>query len=505
MPASGSLGTKRLGRDKSQSNLLQDLDLDEGSLGDTANQIRKSLNKQMIRNVDFFQQLDDNGSGYIDKRELVRGFKQLGLNIPPMYLEQLFDNFDVDRSGKIHFEELKHTLAEGRMKLNVEELPPEMLAGLTASNEAEEAASPTVIAAPAVALQRRIKSFKGVSRVAKEFGGYTKHGQASQLMGTVKKIPFRAVRVAHPPNAPDYDIILGRAPAFEAYEHVADPCGTNRGSAQLAICTHPLQNVHGDKPVDIAAHSPFHHNLVAAGWSILAFDTSEGDGTGDLEAEKLRSAMAYVARHRFFRYCRIALLTQGTSASAALAELHRDPKAFDPVMVLAACEPSGKAALQDKLLRQYRPYNVPTRMAALPMLVTHGAASSSAAFSQRLHAAHQGPKTEVNLPPSYRDVPAAYYYGDHPKRLTSFAEEHSQPAFVKSDGTRRMLVHSKSFVSSLGLPKRKPQLAPAEPLGAELPLGMKGSQSMPELPVLEPIRQPIAGEPVLVAAEDPGP
>ena len=35
-------------------NLLQDLDLDETSLSSTAKQIRESMHKQMIRNVDFF-------------------------------------------------------------------------------------------------------------------------------------------------------------------------------------------------------------------------------------------------------------------------------------------------------------------------------------------------------------------------------------------------------------------------------------------------------------------
>ena len=52
-------------------------------------------------------------------------------------IEYAFDNFDEDGSGKIAYEELKHTLQEGRTPLYVEELPPEVLAALRGAGETD--------------------------------------------------------------------------------------------------------------------------------------------------------------------------------------------------------------------------------------------------------------------------------------------------------------------------------------------------------------------------------
>ena len=40
-------------------------------------------------------------------------------------------------------------------------------------------------------------------------------------------------------------------------------------------------------------------------------------GNGANEAQKLRAAMVYLSTHREFKYCKVALVAQGTSASAA--------------------------------------------------------------------------------------------------------------------------------------------------------------------------------------------
>ena len=78
-------------KDISRSNLLQGAEFDHGSLASTPKQIKTILRKRLMRNLDFFRQLDDSEDGWIDKAEFVLGFKELGLNVPEKYFEQLFD------------------------------------------------------------------------------------------------------------------------------------------------------------------------------------------------------------------------------------------------------------------------------------------------------------------------------------------------------------------------------------------------------------------------------
>ena len=59
--------------------------------------------------------------------ELEQGFEQLGMGaIPEKYLDTIFNEFDMDKSGRIQYEELRSILQ--RDKLDVEELSPEELA-----------------------------------------------------------------------------------------------------------------------------------------------------------------------------------------------------------------------------------------------------------------------------------------------------------------------------------------------------------------------------------------
>ena len=78
-------------KDITRSNMLQGLDLDDSSLATTAKQIKTVLRKRMLKNLYFFRQLDDSEDGWIDKPEFVLGFKELGLDVPEKYFEQLFD------------------------------------------------------------------------------------------------------------------------------------------------------------------------------------------------------------------------------------------------------------------------------------------------------------------------------------------------------------------------------------------------------------------------------
>jgi len=158
--------------------------------------------------------------------------------------------------------------------------------------------------------------------------------------------------------------------------------------------------------------APLHHRLIESGWNVLVFDAMPSTGDGVREAAKLHAAMAYCATHRKLRYCRTSLLTQGTSASAAMMAMHAQPGRFFSVTALAAFEPSGSATLCTDVLDTYAP------ACNLPVVLTHrsaaavdtAAAPSAAALSviatqpqpnamrdgQTPHGAHTGPGRTVN-------------------------------------------------------------------------------------------------------------
>jgi len=116
--------------------------------------------------------------------------------------------------------------------------------------------------------------------------------------------------------------------------------------------------------------APLHHRLIESGWNVLVFDAMPSTGDGAREAAKLHAAMAYCAAHPKLRYCRTSLLTQGTSASAAMMAMHAQPGRFFSVTALAAFEPSGSATLCTDVLDTYAP------ACNLPVVLTHRSAAA---------------------------------------------------------------------------------------------------------------------------------
>ena len=69
-------------------NYLQGVDLDEGNLAGTAEQIGESMRKYKLKNLDIFQQFDADGDNRISSDELADGLLALGLHVPRRALKR---------------------------------------------------------------------------------------------------------------------------------------------------------------------------------------------------------------------------------------------------------------------------------------------------------------------------------------------------------------------------------------------------------------------------------
>ena len=60
--------------------------------------------------IDLFREWDEDGSGYVDKREVRRAMPLLGLDVPRKDIDELFDSWDPDGSGMLELKELTRVL-----------------------------------------------------------------------------------------------------------------------------------------------------------------------------------------------------------------------------------------------------------------------------------------------------------------------------------------------------------------------------------------------------------
>eukprot|EP00928_Gymnodinium_smaydae_P083223 TRINITY_DN6646_c0_g3_i1.p1 TRINITY_DN6646_c0_g3~~TRINITY_DN6646_c0_g3_i1.p1 ORF type:complete len:2452 (-),score=696.63 TRINITY_DN6646_c0_g3_i1:107-7033(-) len=77
-------------------------------------QLREYLDTNLIRVLDLFRKWDDNGDGFVSKKEFLRALMGLGLDAPAEEVSSLFDEFDVDGSGRIEYEEMDRLLRKGQ-------------------------------------------------------------------------------------------------------------------------------------------------------------------------------------------------------------------------------------------------------------------------------------------------------------------------------------------------------------------------------------------------------
>uniref|UniRef100_A0A7S2NPK6 EF-hand domain-containing protein n=1 Tax=Haptolina brevifila TaxID=156173 RepID=A0A7S2NPK6_9EUKA len=93
---------------RQKKGILGDVDFDESRpLGE---QIKEALQKHAIRVLDLFREWDKNGDGQISKKEFRQAMPLLGMDLPTKAIDELFDQYDPDRSGVMEFAELQKML-----------------------------------------------------------------------------------------------------------------------------------------------------------------------------------------------------------------------------------------------------------------------------------------------------------------------------------------------------------------------------------------------------------
>ena len=125
--------------------LVFDLDESPGA-PPVSSQLRDALTSNAIRVIDLFRDMDDDGSGCVEKKEFRKAMKQMGFDVQPEAIDFVFDAFDRDGSGVVTFAELNKQLRRG----STIELPAHLRVRPASPEPAVE-----VAAAPASPTQRK--------------------------------------------------------------------------------------------------------------------------------------------------------------------------------------------------------------------------------------------------------------------------------------------------------------------------------------------------------------
>ena len=77
--------------------------------------LRDALSRSSSRVIDLFKQWDDDGSGEIEKGEFRKAIKAMGFNFfaNDAEIDLVFDDFDIDKSGRLDYKELNKQLRVG--------------------------------------------------------------------------------------------------------------------------------------------------------------------------------------------------------------------------------------------------------------------------------------------------------------------------------------------------------------------------------------------------------
>ena len=89
-----------------------------------------------------FQEIDQDSSGFVDKRELLRALEALGLELQPNEVRLIFDKFDTNNDGRIGYAEFLRFLEAGHPELGQQQ---QLATGLMTPIAVSSTAGPTTI------------------------------------------------------------------------------------------------------------------------------------------------------------------------------------------------------------------------------------------------------------------------------------------------------------------------------------------------------------------------
>ena len=359
---------------KEDANLLQDLDLDEDHMEQIPGQIKAALQRNSVRMLDFFRQMDDDASGSISRKEFRKALCEIGLKAPKVAIDWLFSEFDEDGYGSIEYDELKDQLRHSAAFVSDEQAE-------ALGEREEERLRPSTEGGELYANVRDGSGDDGRPRT-------TPRGSTKKMFDEAPAPAPEAPPRPPPPPTPHYveplvfdTVDLGTtAGGLQMLGSLFlnfDACGNNRVTSKLALVMHPLPTVKAkSKKSDIVLGSlPLLRMLADTGWSILYVEPhglgSPLKGAASESSKKLAASLELISTHRKLRYCKVAILTQGPAASAAIACMSSMPEAFDyRVRVLSACQPApvkgmGSPVFGDLTLAQH------AKSVAIPTFVSY--------------------------------------------------------------------------------------------------------------------------------------
>ena len=93
---------------------LRKIALDEGpDAKPIQEQLRNAITEQAVRVIELFREWDENGDGQVSKKEFRKAMPLLGLEVPTVEVDKLFDAWDPDKSGSLELSELNKILRRG--------------------------------------------------------------------------------------------------------------------------------------------------------------------------------------------------------------------------------------------------------------------------------------------------------------------------------------------------------------------------------------------------------
>ena len=376
--------------------VLPDLDLDESSAGlrNLPAQLRDALSEAVLRGIDLFRMADFQGDGSISHKEFAITLRELGLEVSKAEMKQIFDSFDLNGDGTVAYEELHRMLARTQSRT----------LSITRSK------APT---------GRKLEMFGTLRAYVELADAEVTHALRTEYV----KIPL----------VQDDGGVSSTFDAWVALGGDQSGQGTWRPSSKLAVLTNPLRGGPGYPTKETrVSKGKLTREFVEAGWNVLCYEGHglTGDGDGTEQVAHLRSVFAWLSTDRKLQYCRVALVAQGTGASAVLKAAAGSPEVFETQLrVFAAAQMSGSETLEADVSAVYAPaWRVPT-------LFAHHAELSPEApmLSSTVQATLQenGIPTEmVAVPPDYptytprRILQASRFFGDYPEGLMEFFERH---------------------------------------------------------------------------------
>ena len=188
--------------------MLRGLDLDEESDKPIHVQIQEALSKQGARVMDLFREWDTDGDGEVSREEFRKAMPMLGLDVPRVAVDALFDSFDKDGGGSIDYKEMSKMLRAPSASIAVDKFK-----SASARSNRSKSVMPTSTTGVSSAVDK-LKSATKRSSVSGDSSGNSASGRLS-LSAVSSKAPAPPTAAAAPAAAAAVGELMARTSIVE--------------------------------------------------------------------------------------------------------------------------------------------------------------------------------------------------------------------------------------------------------------------------------------------------